>query len=218
MAPLRVLLVDDHEVVRLGLRTLLDQEADIEVVGEAGTAAEAVGQVLNLAPDVVLLDVRMPGRSGVDACREIKSSRPQTRVIMLTSYTDDQALFDAIGAGADGYVLKQIGTQELVGALRRAARGENLHDPALITRVFSSLREMRQQVEGIAFAGLSDQEVRILACIAQGQTNKEIGTALHLSEKTVRNYVSDILSKLGLTSRVQAAAYAARHGIERHLP
>jgi DNA-binding NarL/FixJ family response regulator len=137
---------------------------------------------------------------------------------MLTSYTDDQALFDAIGAGADGYVLKQIGTQELVGALRRAARGENLLDPALIARVFSSLREMRQQVEGIAFAGLSDQEVRILACIAQGQTNKEIGTALHLSEKTVRNYVSDILSKLGLTSRVQAAAYAARHGIERHLP
>ena len=217
MAPLRVLLVDDHEVVRLGLRTLLDQEADIEVVGEAGTATEAVGQVSNLAPDVVLLDVRMPGRSGVDACRQIKSIRPQTRVIMLTSYADDQALFDAIGAGADGYVLKQIGTQELVGALRRVARGENLLDPSLTARVFSSLREMRQQVEGVAFTGLSDQEVRILARIAQGQTNREIGAALHLSEKTVRNYVSDILAKLGLTSRVQAAAYAARHSIERHV-
>jgi len=216
MATLRVLLVDDHEVVRLGLRTLLDQEPDIEVVGEAGTATEAVGQVLSLAPDVVLLDVRMPGRSGVDACRQIKSSRPQTRVIMLTSYTDDQALFDAIGAGADGYVLKQIGTQELVGALRRVARGENLLDPSLTARVFSSLREMRQQVEGAAFAGLSDQEVRILARIAQGQTNREIGAALHLSEKTVRNYVSDLLAKLGLTSRVQAAAYAARNHIERH--
>lgn len=217
MPQLRVLVVDDHEVVRLGLRTLLSQQADIEVVGEAATAAEAVSQVPILNPDVVLLDVRLPGRSGIEACREIKACRPETRIVMLTSYTDDEALFDAIGAGADGYVLKQIGSQELVDALRRVGRGENLLDPALTSRVFTRLREARQQVEQAAFAALTDQELQILARIAQGQTNREIGETLYLSEKTVRNYVSDILGKLGLSSRVQAAAYAARHRIERHV-
>jgi len=217
MPHLRVLVVDDHEVVRLGLRTLLSQQADIEVVGEAATAAEAVNQVSSLAPDVVLLDVRLPGRSGIEACRQIKARRPETRIVMLTSYTDDEALFEAIAAGADGYVLKQIGSQELVEALRRVGRGENLLDPALTSRVFARLREARRQVEDAAFAGLTEQELRILARIAQGQTNREIGEALYLSEKTVRNYVSDILGKLGLTSRVQAAAYAARHHIERYI-
>lgn len=217
MSRLRVLVVDDHEVVRLGLRTLLSQQPDIEVVGEAATATEAVSQVSSLAPDVVLLDVRLPGRSGIEACWEIKACHPKTRILMLTSYAEDEALFDAIAAGADGYVLKQIGSQELVEALRRVGQGENLLDPALTARVFARLREMRQQVEGAAFAGLTAQELQILARIAQGQTNREIGEALYLSEKTVRNYVSDILAKLGLTSRVQAAAYAARHRIEDYL-
>lgn len=217
MSRLRVLVVDDHEVVRLGLRTLLSQQSDIEVVGEAATAAEAVSQVSSLAPDVVLLDVRLPGRSGIEACWEIKACHPETRIVMLTSYAEDEALFDAIAAGADGYVLKQIGSQELVEALRRVGQGENLLDPALTARVFARLREMRQQVESAAFASLTAQELQILARIAQGQTNREIGESLYLSEKTVRNYVSDILAKLGLTSRVQAAAYAARHRIEDYL-
>ncbi len=217
MSRLRVLVVDDHEVVRLGLRTLLSQQPDIEVVGEAATAAEAVSRVSSLAPDVVLLDVRLPGRSGIETCWEIKAHHPKTRILMLTSYAEDEALFDAIVAGADGYVLKQIGSQELVEALRRVGQGENLLDPALTARVFARLREMRRQVEGAAFASLTAQELQILARIAQGQTNREIGEALYLSEKTVRNYVSDILAKLGLTSRVQAAAYAARHRIEDHL-
>ena len=218
MPRLRVLVVDDHEVVRVGLRTLLSQQPDIDVVGEAATGAEAISQVANLTPEVVLLDVRLPGRSGVEACETIKARHPATRVVMLTSYTGDEALFDAIAAGADGYVLKQIGSEDLVDALRRAGRGENLLDPSLTARVFARLREMRQQVEGAAFSDLSDQEVQILAGIAQGQTNREIGETLYLSEKTVRNYVSSILGKLGLNSRVQAAAYAARNHIERYAP
>jgi DNA-binding NarL/FixJ family response regulator len=210
-----VLIVDDHEVVRLGLNTLLSQQPDIEVVGEAATASEAATQVGVLAPDVVLLDVRLPGGSGVEACHEIKSSHPGTRIVMLTSYTGDEVLFDAISAGADGYVLKQIGSQELVDAVRRVGAGENLLDPTLTARVFSRLRETRDQVESVAFSGLSNQEIQILALIADGRTNKDIGNALFLSEKTIRNYVSSILAKLGLTSRVQAAAYAARNNIER---
>jgi len=217
MPRLRVLVVDDHEVVRLGLRTLLSQQPDIEVVGEAATADEAIRQSSNMGPDVVLLDVRLPGRSGIEACREIKSRRPETHIVMITSYTEDEALFEAIAAGADGYVLKQIGGQELIEVLRRVGRGENLLDPTLTARVFARLRETRQQVESAAFAGLNTQELQILARVAQGQTNREIGEALYLSEKTVRNYVSEILAKLGLESRVQAAAYAARHHIEKYV-
>ena len=217
MNPLRVLVVDDHEVVRLGLRTLLSQQSDIDVVGEAATVSEALSQAASLAPDVVLLDVRLPGGSGVEACQQIKSSQPQTRIVMLTSYSGDEALFDAIAAGADGYVLKQIGSQELVDAVRRVGAGENLLDPTLTVRVFTRLRETRDRVESVAFSGLTNREVQILSLISQGQTNREIGEALYLSEKTVRNYVSGILAKLGLTSRVQAAAYAARHHIERHV-
>lgn len=217
MNPLRVLVVDDHEVVRLGLRTLLSQQSDIDVVGEAATVSEALSQAASLAPDVVLLDVRLPGGSGVEACQQIKSSQPQTRIVMLTSYSGDEALFDAIAAGADGYVLKQIGSQELVDAVRRVGAGENLLDPTLTARVFTRLRETRDRVESVAFSGLTNREVQILSLISQGQTNREIGEALYLSEKTVRNYVSGILAKLGLTSRVQAAAYAARHHIERHV-
>jgi len=214
---LRVLLVDDHEVVRVGLRALIERQPGIEVVGEAGTAREAVSQTGRLAPDVVVLDVRLPGSSGLEACRQIKAHWPETRIIILTSFPDDEVLLDAIAAGADGYVLKQVGSDDLVRALERVGRGESLLDPSVTDRVFAKIREARRQERANAFADLTKREMRILACIAEGQTNREIGEELHLSEKTVRNYVSKILSKLGLTSRAQAAAYAARHRVEDYL-
>ena len=214
---LRVLLVDDHEVVRVGLRALIERQPGMEVVGEAGTAREAVSQTGRLAPDVVVLDVRLPGSSGLEACRQIKARWPETRIIILTSFPDDDVLFEAISAGADGYVLKQVGSDDLIRALERVGRGESLLDPSVTDRVFARIREARRQERANAFASLTRQEMRILAHIAEGQTNREIGQALHLSEKTIRNYVSEILSKLGLSSRAQAAAYAARHRIEDYL-
>jgi DNA-binding NarL/FixJ family response regulator len=214
---LRVLLVDDHEVVRVGVGALIDRQPEMEVVGEAGTVREAVEQARLLAPDVVVLDVRLPGGTGLDACRQIKADRPGTRVIMLTSFPDDEVLFDAIASGADGYVLKQIGSDELIRALERVGRGESILDPAVMDQVFAKMREMRRQERAHAFAGLSAQEMEILARVAEGETNREIGEAMHLSEKTVRNYVSLLLSKLDLNSRAQAAAYAARHRIEDYV-
>ena len=214
---LRILLVDDHEVVRVGVRALIDRQPDMEVVGEAGTVREAVSQAELLAPDVVVLDVRLPGGDGLEACEKIKSQRPETRVIILTSFPDDHVLFDAIAAGADGYVLKQIGSDDLIRALERVGEGESLLDPSLTERVFSKMREVRHQERAHAFADLSTQEMQILSLIADGQTNPEIGAALHLSEKTVRNYVCVILGKLNVVSRAQAAAYAARHRVEDYL-
>jgi DNA-binding NarL/FixJ family response regulator len=214
---LRILLVDDHEVVRVGIRTLIDRQPDMEVVGEAGTVREAVNQTEQLAPDVVVLDVRLPGGSGLDACRQIKDLRPDTRVIMLTSYPDDEVLFDAITNGADGYVLKKIGSDALIDALERVGRGESLLDPAVTSQVLARMRQVREQERAHAFAGLTAQDMQILALVAEGATNGEIGEALHLSEKTVRNYVSAMLNKLGLNSRAQAAAYAARHRIEDYI-
>jgi two-component system response regulator DevR len=214
---LRILLVDDHEVVRVGVRALIDRQPEMEVVGEAGSVREAVSQAEKLAPDVVVLDVRLPGGDGLEACREIKGQRPETRVIILTSFPDDHVLFDAIAAGADGYVLKQIGSDDLIRALERVGRGESLLDPSLTERVFSKMREVRHQERAHAFADLSAQEMQILSLIADGRTNPEIGAVLHLSEKTVRNYVSVILGKLNVVSRAQAAAYAARHRVEDYL-
>jgi two-component system response regulator DevR len=214
---LRILLVDDHEVVRVGVRALIERQPEMEVVGEAGTVREAVTQARQLAPDVVVLDIRLPGGNGLDACRQIKAHRPETRIIILTSFPDDEVLLDAIASGADGYVLKQIGSEELIHALERVGRGENLVDPALMDQVFAKMREMRRQERAHAFADLTGQEMQILARVAEGQTNREIGAALHLSEKTVRNYVSEILGKLNVASRAQAAAYAARHRIEEYL-
>jgi len=214
---LRILLVDDHEVVRVGVRALIDRQPGMEVVGEAGTVREAVRQAERLAPDVVVLDIRLPGGSGLDACRQIKDLRPETRIIILTSFPDEEVLFDAIGAGADGYVLKQIGSADLLQALERVGRGESLLDPALTNRVFAKMREVRRQERAHAFADLSVQELQILGLVAEGKTNREIGAELQLSEKTVRNYVSIILGKLDVTSRAQAAAYAARHRIEDYL-
>lgn len=214
---LKILLVDDHEVVRVGVRALIDRQPEMEVVGEAGTVREAVSQAEKLAPDVVLLDVRLPGGDGLEACRKIKEDRPETRVIILTSFPDDHVLFDAIAAGADGYVLKQIGSDDLIRALERVGRGESLLDPSLTDRVFTKMREVRQQERAHAFADLSAQEMQILSLITDGQTNREIGAVLHLSEKTVRNYVSILLGKLNMVSRAQAAAYAARHRVEDYL-
>ena len=187
------------------------------MVGEAGTAREAIEQAGLLQPDVVVLDIRLPGSSGVDACREIKERWPEMRVIILTSFPDDDVLFDAIAAGADGYVLKQVGSDELITALQRVGRGESLLDPSLIQKVFEKIRSARKKERAEAFKHLTSQEMQILGHIAEGLTNSEIGLRLHLSEKTVRNYVSEVLRKLNLTSRAQAAAYAARHRIEDYL-
>lgn len=214
----RVLIVDDHEVVRLGLRTLLERHPHLKVVGEAGSAEEAIMQVDRQRPDVVVMDVRLPGRSGVQACREIRARFPDTKVIMLTSYEDDEALFEAISAGACGYVLKQIGSEQLVQAIETVGRGEALLDPAVTERVLAQVRGTTLERHRQAFSGLTDQELRVLALVSRGLSNKEAARYLGLREKTVRNYVSALLGKLGMSSRVQAATYAVQHRIEEIVP
>ncbi len=214
---LRILIVDDHEVVRLGLRTLLDRHPQFTVVDEAGTAREAVQKALQHQPDVVVMDIRLPGGSGIEACRKITEQIPETKVIMLTSYAEDEMLFDAITAGAAGYVLKQIGSDDLVRAIETVGRGDALLDPALVQKVFDRVREAARKEEAAAFADLTEQELRVLAQVAKGKTNREIAQALYLGEGTVRNYVSSILSKLGLSNRAEAAAYAVEHNIEDYL-
>ncbi len=214
---LRIILVDDHEVVRLGLKSLLARHPEFNIVGEAASATEAVDKALELKPDIVVMDIRLPGKSGIEACREITTRQPQTKVIMLTSYAEDELLFDAIAAGASGYVLKQIGSGELVRALETVGRGESLIDSTLTQRVFAKVREATRRAEGDAFTDLSEQEMKILALVAQGKTNREIASQVFLSEKTVRNYVSAILGKLHLSTRAQAAAYAVQHRIQDHL-
>jgi len=211
---IRTILVDDHEVVRKGLRAMLEAQDDIEVVAEAATAAEAVSKAKAIRPDVVVMDVRLPDESGVIACRDIRSALPATAVLMLTSFSDDQALFDSIMAGAAGYVLKQIKGGELVDGIRRIAAGESLLDPAVTTRVLDRVRNP-QADEDPRLARLTPTELRILEMIAEGHTNREIGERIHLAEKTIKNYVSTILSKLQMSRRAEAAAYLAeRRGRE----
>lgn len=214
---LKILLVDDHEVVRLGVRALINDEPGMDVVGEAGTVREAVRLAVDLRPDVVVLDMRLPDGHGVDACRQIKAELPETRIIVLTSFPDEEVILDAIACGADGYVLKQIGSGELLDALQRVGRGESLLGPAVTGRILARMREMRQREWASTFSGLTSREMEVLARVVQGKTNGEIGDELQLSERTARNYVSSILSKLGLTSRAQAAAYAARNRIEDYV-
>ncbi|OPC81978.1 DNA-binding response regulator [Embleya scabrispora] len=210
---IRVFLLDDHEVVRRGVHELLSIEADIDVVGEAGTAAEALARIPATRPQVAVLDVRLPDGSGVEVCREIRSQLPDVRCLMLTSFSDDEALFDAIMAGASGYVLKDIRGSDLVGAVRDVAAGKSLLDPAATARVLERLRGGNRGDERLA--ALSDQERRILDLIGEGMTNRQIGTEMHLAEKTVKNYVSSLLAKLGMERRTQAAAYVARQKAEK---
>jgi len=217
MAKQRIVLVDDHEVVRLGLKSLLERHPQFEVVGEAGSAREAVEQVASLKPEVVLMDIRLPGTSGIEACEEIVNKFPGTRVIMLTSYADDEMLFSAIRAGASGYLLKQIGSDELVRALEAVSRGEALLDPAVTQRVFQEVRRAVKEEEASAFAHLSQQEKHVLLLVSEGKTNREIAKSLFLGEGTVRNYVSSILSKLGVNNRAEAAAYAVQHNLREYI-
>ncbi|MBN2386300.1 MAG: response regulator transcription factor [Anaerolineales bacterium] len=213
----RVLLVDDHEVVRLGLKALLDRHPQFEVVGEASTAREAIEMVGNTQPDVVVMDIRLPGTSGIEACEEITHRYPNTRVIMLTSYAEDEMLFSAIRAGASGYILKQIESEGLVRALEAVGRGEALLDPAVTQRVFQEVRRAVKEEEASAFAHLSQQEKHVLLLVSEGKTNREIAKALFLGEGTVRNYVSSILSKLGVNNRAEAAAYAVEHNLREYI-
>lgn len=215
--PLRIILVDDHEVVRIGLKTLLARNPGFEIIAEAGTGSEAIAKTLQLKPDVVLMDIRLPDQSGIEVCRAIATKQPETKVVMLTSYAEDELLFDAIVAGASGYVLKQIGSGELVRALEAIGRGETLMDPTLTQKVFSKVREIARHAQADAFSKLNDQETKILALVAEGKTNREIAAHVFLSEKTVRNYMSNILAKLNLSSRAQAAAYAVTHHIQDYL-
>jgi len=204
-------------VVRLGLRTLLDRHPDFTVVGEAATAKEAVQKTLFLRPDVVVMDIRLLGGSGIDACRKIAEQAPDVKVIMLTSYAEDEMLFDAIAAGACGYVLKQIGSDDLIRAVEAVGRGEALLDPALTQRVFDRVREAARKEHEYAFVGLTDQEMRVMVQVAEGKTNREIAEVLFLGEGTVRNYVSSILRKLNLTNRAEAAVYAVEHRLKEFL-
>ena len=207
--PIRVFLLDDHEVVRRGLRDLLEAEGDIVVVGEASTEAEAVGRVPALDPDVAVLDVRLQDGNGVTVCREIRSRHPRTACLILTSFADDEALFAAIMAGAAGYLLKQIRTNDLVDAVRRVADGQNLLDPAVTARVLERLRQGPEQDERIA--RLSRQERQVLALLAEGLTNRQIADRLYLAEKTIKNYVTSVLAKMGMARRTEAAVYAVTH-------
>jgi len=203
-----VFLLDDHEVVRRGVRELLEAEPDITVVGEAGTAASALARIPVLRPDVAVLDVRLPDGDGITVCREIRSQMPEVACLMLTSFGDDEALFDAIMAGAAGYVLKQIRGTDLVGAVRTVASGQSMLDAEAASRVMRRMRDQAAHADPLA--GLTGQERRILELIGEGLTNRQIGERMYLAEKTVKNYVSALFAKLGMTRRTQAAAYAAR--------
>ncbi|MGW3911688.1 response regulator [Streptomyces sp. NPDC005070] len=212
-----VFLLDDHEVVRRGVHELISVEDDLEVVGEAGTAADALVRIPATRPDVAVLDVRLPDGSGVEVCREVRSAHEDIKCLMLTSYADDEALFDAIMAGASGYVLKAIRGHELLTAVRDVAAGKSLLDPVATARVLERLRDGGSKDNG-RLSRLTDQERRILDLIGEGLTNRQIGERLHLAEKTIKNYVSSLLSKLGMQRRSQAAAYVARKQAEQRHP
>jgi two-component system response regulator DevR len=208
---IRIVLVDDHEVVRLGLRTLLNDQEDMQVVADAADYASALRAVNDHRPHVVLMDIRLPGRGGIDATADIMADYPDTKIVILTSYADDDLIVEAVRAGAVGYVLKQVGNDELLRAVRAAARGESVLDPATATRLLGKVRELQRQIEGDAFSDLSPRELDVLRALMEGMSNADIGATLNLSEKTIRNYVSTILGKLDLSNRVELATYAVEH-------
>jgi len=215
VAVIRVFLLDDHEIVRRGVRELLESADDLQVVGEAGTAAEALQRAPVASPDVAILDVRLPDGSGIEVCRELRSSMPDLKCLMLTSFNDDEALFDAVMAGAAGYVLKEVRGSDLIESVRRAAAGHSLLDPMVTARVIDRLRNPPKDA---LTAMLSPQESAILGHLADGLTNRQIAEQMFLAEKTVKNYVSNLLAKLGMHHRTQAAVYAARLAERRSQP
>ena len=213
MKKIRIVIVDDHVLVRLGLMTLINDQANMEVVGEASNATDALREVERLQPDVVLMDIRMPGEGGIEATRQVMKQFPKSKVIILTSYSDDELVLRAIQAGAAGYVLKQADNEELLRAIAAAARGEAVLDPSTTIRLLEKVREMDRQMNQNAFHDLSEREISVLAELAKGKTNGDIGQVLNLSEKTVRNHVSSILEKLHLSNRVELATFAVEHHI-----
>lgn len=214
----RILVADDHTVVRAGLRALLERHEHLRVVAEASTGEEAVEKAKEWRPDVAVLDIRMPGLSGIEACRQITQKVEGCKVIILTSYAEDELLFAAIQAGASGYVLKRIGDNDLVQAIDRISRGESMLDPAMTATVFAEMRKMNDAQHTAAFSELTSQELSVLTLVAQGLTNRQIAVKLYLGEGTVRNYVSSILGKIGVSNRAEAAAYAVKNNIHELMP
>lgn len=214
----RILIADDHSVVRAGLRALLEQRDNFRVVAEASTGEEAVQRAQEYHPDVAVLDIRMPGVSGIEACRRIIETVPGCRVVMLTSYAEDELLLAAIDAGASGYVLKRIGSDELLHAVERVSMGEGMLDPSMTATVFERVREANKAEDASAFADLTQQELAVLALVAEGLTNRQIAVKLFLGEGTVRNYVSSVLSKINVSNRAEAAIYAVKHNISKIVP
>ena len=217
MAQTNILLVDDHEVVRLGLKSLIDRHPDFLVVAEAATEEEAIDKALEYKPQIVLMDIRLSGGNGIVACEKIVGALPKTKVIMLTSYAEDEMLFAAIRAGAAGYILKQVGGNDVIRAIESAVRGEAMLDPSLTQRVFSEVRRSIQKEEAAYFNDLTEKEMQVLGQSSAGKTNREIAETLFLSEGTIRNYVSSILSKLAVSNRAEAAAYAIEHHLKDYL-
>jgi len=217
-ASVRILIADDHSVVRAGLRALLEHHKQFTVVAEASTGEEAILKAQEYRPDVAVLDIRMPGLSGIEACRQIVATVEGCRVVVLTTYAEDELLFAAIRAGASGYVLKRIGDNDLVQAIERISRGEDILDPAMTASVFAEVRKADQTQRHAAFSELTGQEMAVLALVARGLSNRQIAVKLYLGEGTVRNYVSSILSKLEVSNRAEAAAYAVKHNIDEVMP
>jgi len=213
----KIMIVDDHEVVRLGLISLLEQNSQYEVIAQTDNAVDAIKKVETYKPDIVLMDIRLPGMSGIEACEQINKKYPETKVIMLTSYAEDEMLFSAIKAGASGYVLKQINAKDLINSIESVARGEASLDPAVTQRVFQEVRKAVREEEASAFSSLSQQEKMVLKLVSEGKTNRDIAQNLFLGEGTVRNYVSSILSKLNVSNRAEAAAYAVEHNLKDYL-
>ena len=217
MSKIPVALVDDHALVRLGLKTLINDQADMEIVGEAGSAAEAVQMVGQVHPQVVLMDIRLPGEGGLEAARQIAFRYPETRVVMLTSFADEDLVMSAIRAGAVGYLLKEVGNEEVLRGIRAAAQGNSVMDAATTSRLFARVRASERKEDEDAFRDLTEREMGVLFEVAQGKTNAEIAQSLNLSEKTARNYVSTILEKLHLSNRVELATYAIKHNLPERM-